>query len=83
MIAVTFLLLALAGTGFSVRLVMGPSLADRVIALDGLLIVIMATLAFDAVRTERTWFVDVAVVLGLLGYVGTGVAARLIERRGG
>lgn len=83
MTVIVFVLLALAASGFLVRLMVGPSLADRVISIDGLLIIIVAALAFDAARSGRTWFIDVAVVIGLLGYVGTGVAARLIEQRGG
>ena len=75
-------LLVLAGAGFLARAVIGPSVADRVVAVDGLLTVVMAGLAVDAVRSERMAFVDVAVVIGLLGFIGTGVAARFIERRG-
>lgn len=74
-------LVVIAACGFILRLVIGPSLADRVIAIDGLLIVVVAGLALDAARSGQTWFVDVAVVIGLLGYVGTSVAARLIEHR--
>lgn len=81
--ALVWVLLALAGTGFLARAVIGPSLADRVVAVDGLLLVVVAGLAFHAAGTGRSWFLDVAVVVGLLGYVGTGVAARLIEHRGG
>lgn len=83
MTAVTFALLALAGVGFLVRLVIGPSLPDRVVALDGLLILVVASLAFDAAVTGRSFFIDAAVVLALLGYIGTGVSARLVEHRGG
>lgn len=83
MTAVTFVLLALAAAGFLARLVIGPSLADRVVALDGLLILVVAGLAFDAAVTGRSFFIDAAVVLALLGYIGTGVSARLLEHRGG
>ena len=75
-------LLVLAGAAFLARAVVGPSVADRVVAVDALLTVVMAGLAVDAVRSDRMAFVDVAVVIGLLGFVGTGVAARFIERRG-
>ena len=81
MTTIALALLIVAAGGFVLRLIIGPSLADRVIALDGLLIVVVATLAVHAAMSRRSWFVDVAVVIGLLGYVGTGVAARLIEYR--
>jgi multicomponent Na+:H+ antiporter subunit F len=77
-----FVLLWLAGGLLVVRLVLGPSLADRVVALDGLLIVVIAGLSVNAARTGNDLFTDTAVVIGLLGFVGTAVAARFIERRG-
>jgi multicomponent Na+:H+ antiporter subunit F len=75
-------LLATAGALLVVRIVIGPSVADRVVAVDALLVVVISGLAVNAAATGRSAFVDVAVVVGLLGFVGTGVAARFIERRG-
>jgi multicomponent Na+:H+ antiporter subunit F len=77
-----FALLWLAGALLLVRVVVGPSLADRVVALDGLLIVVICGLAVNAARTDSDLFTDVAVVIGLLGFLGTAVAARFVERRG-
>jgi multicomponent Na+:H+ antiporter subunit F len=81
-ITAAFALLWLAGALLLVRVVVGPSLADRVVALDGLLIVVICGLAVNAARTDNNLFTDVAVVIGLLGFLGTAVAARFIERRG-
>jgi multicomponent Na+:H+ antiporter subunit F len=52
------------------------------VAIDALLVVVISGLAVNAAATGRSAFIDVAVVVGLLGFVGTGVAARFIERRG-
>lgn len=82
MISAALALLWLAGALLLVRVVVGPSLADRVVALDGLLIVVICGLAVNAARTDSDLFTDVAVVIGLLGFLGTAVAARFIERRG-
>ncbi len=75
-------MLAVAGLAITVRVIIGPSVADRIVALDGLLVIVVSLLVVDAVRTGRTAFIDIAVVMGLLGFIGTGVAARFIERRG-
>jgi multicomponent Na+:H+ antiporter subunit F len=75
-------LLWLAGALLLVRVVAGPSLADRVVALDGVLIVVVCGLAVTAAQTGHDVYTDVAVVIGLLGFLGTAVAARFIERRG-
>ena len=64
------------------RLVRGPSLADRIVALDALLIVIVSGIAVDAARTGDGTYLDVLVVAALLGFVGTVNVARFIEQRG-
>lgn len=79
---VALVLLGVAGFAIAARVVIGPSVADRVVALDSLLIVVIGILVTDAARTDSTAFINVAVVMGLLGFIGTGVAARFIERRG-
>lgn len=79
---VALVLLGVAGLAIAARVVIGPSVADRVVALDSLLIVVIGILVTDAARTDSTAFINVAVVMGLLGFISTGVAARFIERRG-
>lgn len=83
MIAAAFGLLAVAAVGFFARLLIGPSLADRIVAIDGLLLIVVSALAVETARTGNTFFVDAIVAVGLLGFVGTSVAARFVERRGG
>lgn len=82
MTTLALVLLALAAAVLAVRVFAGPSVPDRVIAIDALLVVVVSGLAVDAAASGRTAFIDVAVVIALLGFVGTGVAARFIERRG-
>jgi multicomponent Na+:H+ antiporter subunit F len=81
-ITAIFVVLALAGLGFAYRIGRGPTLTDRVIGLDGLLVAGVAAITTDAVRTGRGDFLPVAVVVTLVGFVSTAVVARFIERRG-
>jgi multicomponent Na+:H+ antiporter subunit F len=60
----------------------GISLADRVVALDMLLLIIVMGIAVGAVQSSTQVFFDVLVVVSLLGFVGTVTVARFIERRG-
>lgn len=64
------------------RLVRRGSLADRIVALDTLLVVVVAGIAVNAARTRAGTFLDVLVVAALLGFVATVTVARFIERRG-
>ncbi|MDQ4070608.1 MAG: monovalent cation/H+ antiporter complex subunit F [Actinomycetota bacterium] len=79
---IAFVGVALFGLLCLVRLMRGPSLADRIVALDALLIVIVSGIAVGAARTGEGTYLDVLVVAALLGFVGTVNVARFIERRG-
>ena len=48
MIEATYFLLAVAAAGFTYRLVRGPSLADRTLGLNGLVLVLMGAIASRA-----------------------------------
>jgi multicomponent Na+:H+ antiporter subunit F len=75
-------LTALGGAGFLYRIVRGPSLVDRVVALDGLVVSIVAAAILNSIRIESRWFVGVAVVVAFVGFLGTSAAARFVEQRG-
>jgi multicomponent Na+:H+ antiporter subunit F len=81
-IGASYLLLAAAFVCFAYRLVRGPTLADRVIAIDGMLMVGLGMLVVQAVDTGRGAFLQVAVMLTLVGFIGTAVVARFIEGQG-
>jgi multicomponent Na+:H+ antiporter subunit F len=77
----TLVVLGLAAVLLAYRLAVGPSLADRVIALNGLLLVGMAAIATLAVRTEDGAFLPALVALVLVGPIRNGMIARFIEGR--
>jgi multicomponent Na+:H+ antiporter subunit F len=77
-----FSILAVSGVLCVVRLARGPSLPDRVLALDSLLIVGVVGVAIESARTRSGIYLDVLVVVALVAFVGTTSVARFIERRG-
>jgi len=64
------------------RLVRGPSLPDRVVALDLITVQIAAMLAVNTIATGQSVFLDAAIVLALIAFLGTVAFARYLERRG-
>jgi multisubunit Na+/H+ antiporter MnhF subunit len=62
------------------RLLRGPSLADRVVALDAIAAAIVAAAVVLAVRTGQPVFVDVALAVALVAFLGTVALARAVER---
>ena len=77
------IVLVAGGTCFLIRAVIGPSLADRIVAIDALVVTIVAIILVHSIRTKSSWFLGVAVVVALVGFVGTIAGARFVERRGG
>ena len=66
----------------TVRVVKGPSLADRVVGLDTLVLVLLCAVGVATARWQTSFFVTVMLVGSLVGFTGTVTVARFIERRG-
>jgi multicomponent Na+:H+ antiporter subunit F len=75
-------MLALAALLCVIRLLIGRGLADRIVALDSLLLMVVSGLAVQAAITGEDTYLDVMVVSALLAFTGTSMVANFIERRG-
>ncbi|CAN7219674.1 cation:proton antiporter [Neorhizobium tomejilense] len=64
------------------RVIKGPTLPDRVVALDMLTGIVIGFIALIAVRTGFTLYIDIAISLGLVGFLATVAFARFILSRG-
>jgi multicomponent Na+:H+ antiporter subunit F len=64
-----------------VRLVRGPTLPDRVVALDLMGVLTVGIIVAYAVATDQPVLLDPATVLALVGFLGTVAFARYLERR--
>lgn len=64
----------------TIRLVRGPGLANRVVALDVIAVLGAALTALFAIQFERPVFLDVTMILALVSFVGTVAFAYYIEK---
>jgi len=76
------LLIGLAMMVAFLRLVIGPKLADRVVAFDTMGIMAISLLILLALRYKSALYLDVAFVFALIGFIGTIVFARFNILRG-
>jgi multicomponent Na+:H+ antiporter subunit F len=81
MIVATLILLGTAASGFFFRALRGPSLADRVLAIEGMIVTGIRAIAVRAMQTGDGAFRPILFVFTLVGFVGTSAAARFIEGR--
>lgn len=63
------------------RLVIGPSIEDRIVALDLLAANAIAFIAVYSIQSGTTTFLDVGIILALLAFLGTVAFAFYLERR--
>jgi multicomponent Na+:H+ antiporter subunit F len=79
---VAFALLGVASLLTIVRLLLGPTIADRVVATDLLLTFVVTGAAVLAARTGEGTYLEAMLVVAVIGFLGTSMVARFIERRG-
>ena len=79
-LALAILMLALIMT--AIRVIIGPTLADRVLALDQLVSIAIGFIAVIAVKTGFELYADIALALALVGFLATAAFARYIFIRG-
>ena len=64
------------------RVILGPTLPDRVLALDALVSIAIGFIAVIGIKTGFALYVDIAIALGLVGFLATVALARFIMMRG-
>jgi multicomponent K+:H+ antiporter subunit F len=62
------------------RMVIGPRAQDRILALDALYVVGLLMLVTTGVRTGSQIYFELAMLIGLLGFVGTVALAKFLFR---
>lgn len=64
-----------------VRFLLGPSIADRVIALDLLITTGIGMIAIYSIITDQPTFLDIAMILALIAFLGTVAFSYYLEKR--
>jgi multicomponent Na+:H+ antiporter subunit F len=61
------------------RLVMGPSMADRAIAMDSMTVISTSLIVAIAIIANRVIYLDVAMIYSVLSFIGVIAVARYME----
>ena len=78
---VALVVLAAGFVAALVRVVIGPTVADRAVAADVCFYAVVAALALLSVRLEAPSLLDAVLIATTLGFVATIALARLVRRR--
>lgn len=80
MLTIAQLLLALAMAAAAYRIIKGPRAQDRIVSLDAFYVNAMLVLVIFGIKTGTTVYYEVALIVGLLGFVGTVALAKFLMR---
>mgnify|MGYP000683955943 CR=1 FL=1 len=76
-----FVLLTLALALTVIRLWRGPTLADRILSLDTITVLAIGYIGVVTVRTGFTLYLDIAIAIGLVGFLSTIALTRYLMSR--
>ena len=79
MTTIAIAIFVMAAIVATIRLLLGPGLAERIIALDVTLISFMGAVSVHAAHTDSTAYLALLVVLAIIGFTATVSAARFLQ----
>lgn len=77
---ISLVVLNCAFVGLLYRLIKGPTIADRVVALDALGVALVSIVALLSLIMETEFFLEIILLLSILSFIGTAAFAKFIER---
>ncbi|MGY6562162.1 MAG: monovalent cation/H+ antiporter complex subunit F [Luteibaculaceae bacterium] len=64
-----------------IRFLRGPSIADRVVALDLIITIGIGIIAIYTIQNNRGTFLDIALMMTLIAFLGTAAFSYYLEKR--
>lgn len=77
---VSLILVVLSMIGIMVRVFRGPSVPDRLIALDGIGVMLISAIALISILFDTPFFIDVILLIAIMSFIGTVSFSKFIER---
>ncbi|MCG7339435.1 Na+/H+ antiporter Mnh1 subunit F [Staphylococcus sp. ACRSN] len=77
---IALIIVALSMLAMLVRVIIGPSLADRVVALDAMGIQLMAIIALFSIFLGTKYLIVAILMIGILAFLGTAVFAKYMDK---
>lgn len=63
------------------RVIKGPSVADRVVAIDIIGIIVVGICVVISIKTDKAFIIDIGIAWIILSFIGTLTMAKYLERR--
>ncbi|WP_251550349.1 Na(+)/H(+) antiporter subunit F1 [Neobacillus muris] len=79
-IRIALLCCSLAMLGLIYRVIKGPAIPDRVIALDAVGVNLVAITALISIVLHSSAFLEIILLIGILAFIGTIAFAKYLEK---
>ena len=79
-IIIALVIVVLSMLAMLIRVILGPSLADRVVAIDAVGLQLMAVVALFSMLIGVQYMVVVILLIGILAFLGTAVFAKYMDK---
>jgi multicomponent Na+:H+ antiporter subunit F len=79
-IKISLLCISLSMLGLIYRVIKGPSVPDRVVALDALGINLVGIIGLVSILLDTSAFLEVILLLGILAFIGTVAFSKYLEK---
>ncbi|MBO8176301.1 Na(+)/H(+) antiporter subunit F1 [Aeribacillus pallidus] len=77
---ISLIIISISMVGLIYRVIKGPSVPDRVIALDAMGINLIAIVAIVSILLDTNAFLEVILLIGILAFIGTVAFAKFLEK---
>ncbi len=77
---VMVIIISLSMVAFIYRLIIGPSVPDRVVALDSLGVALIAMIGLISILADTSFFLDIILLLAILAFIGTVAFSKFLEK---
>ena len=78
-IITALIIVVLSMLAMLIRVILGPSLADRVVALDAIGLQLMAVIALFSILLNIKYMLVVILMVGILAFLGTAVVSKFMD----
>ena len=77
---IILIVVSLSMVAFIYRLIIGPTVPDRVVALDALGVALIAMIGLISILADTSFFLDIILLLAILAFIGTVAFSKFLEK---
>jgi multicomponent Na+:H+ antiporter subunit F len=79
-VQISLLCISIAMVGLLYRVIKGPTIPDRIVALDAIGINLVAVIALVSILLKTNAFLEIILLIGILAFIGTVAFSKYLEK---